>query len=827
MDTDRAQKLHPSAVPGSIVRTRGAAWRVVDVTPGDRCRAVRLQPLEAGSPAANAERVLLDPFDRFIALPPRRRARRVSRRAWVSALGALAAAARLADVPASAASARIDLRPYQLEPAIGLLRGDAARVLLADPVGLGKTVQAGVILSELLRRGQADRVLIVVPAGLRDQWRGELRARFDLEVTWCDSSWLATQTARLPAGLNPWLPPAVRLVSMDFVKRLETLNGIDDLAWDLLIVDEAHAASAGSDRGLAVNALARRSRHVVLATATPHDGNAAAFESLCGIGRLDPSDDLVLFRRPRGQMRPAATRRITLLRVRRSADEQRMDALLADYAHAALEGGAAPAARLALSVLLKRSWSSARALELTASRRRLLLSEAPAAPEPLRLPFDVPASDEAGRDDEVSDEVLAAPALRNIRHEIARLGAIAEAARRAARSESKIHALARLLRRTPEPVIVFTEYRDTLAILLRALGGEDTPLLHGGQAADDRRQALAAFAGGRARVLLATDAASQGLNLHTRCRRVVLLELPWTPTRVEQRVGRVDRFGQHRPVHATCLIAAATREETVLGRHAARLAEIRRRLGAADEDPRSTSVVDHFVHAHWRTVDQAPCPHEPTGASAGFLHGPSQPTASAIDAAQWLERLRQLLGRRPSRGRARRGGWCFPREGDGPLVTTLRLRRALAHVTDGVLLVVRVALGEVDRPPLDVHVVPVVCRPVGTVRRTRDAAAAVRDLLEHAWPTVEARVAESFAGRAEQVLEMAQRARRRDLGRRAAIRVEQSRSAAAGLLQPGLFDRTPNRTPATDPLRGDTRDGPEPAFRFRAQVVLAAVFHVR
>ena len=825
MDTNSAQKLHPPAVPGAIVRTRGAAWRIVEVTPGDRCRALRLRPVGAGSPVATTERVLLDPFDRFVVLPPRRRERRVSRRAWISALGALAASAGLAEVPASAASARIELWPHQLEPAITLLRSDAARVLVADPVGLGKTIQAGVVLAELQRRGQADHVLIVVPAGLRDQWRYELGARFGLDLTWCDGAWLATQTARLPAGVNPWSPPAIRLVSMDFVKRLETLNGIDRLAWDLLIVDEAHAASAGSDRGLAVDALARRSRRVFLATATPHDGNALAFDALCRIGRLEPADNLVLFRRPRGQMRAPATRRVTLLRIRRSPAEQRMDVLLADYARVALEGRPAPTAQLAVSVLLKRSWSSARALELTASRRRHLLLMAPSEAGCPPLPFDPPPAGEASWDDDVPDDVLATPALRNTRHEIARLGAIVEAARRAARSESKLRALARLLRRTPEPVIVFTEYRDTLTVLARALGDLGTPMLHGGQPAVERRQALAAFTRGRARVLLATDAASQGLNLHTRCRRVVLLELPWTPTRVEQRIGRVDRFGQQGPVHATCLVASGTREQSILGRHAARLAEIRRRLGPA-EDASGTSAVDRFIQAHWRVVEQAPRPPDATGAGAGILHGPTQPTASAIGAAQWLECLRQYLGRRPSRRAASQRRPAVPGEGDGPLVTTLRLRRALADATGGVLLVIRIELGEVDRTPLDVHIVPLVCRSACAVRQPRDAAAAVRDLLKHAWPAIEARLAELFAGRAEEVLAMARRTCRCDRRRRAAIRAEQSRSAAA-LRQPGLFDRTPAGSLAVDPWREGTHDGPEPAFCFRAQVALAAVFHVR
>jgi hypothetical protein len=144
-----------------------------------------------------------------------------------------------------------------------------------------------------------------------------------------------------------------------------------------------------------------------------------------------------------------------------------------------------------------------------------------------------------------------------------------------------------------------------------------------------------------------------------------------------------------------------------------------------------------------------------------------------------------------------------------------------------VLLVLRVTFGEVDRPPLDVHIVPVVCHGTRIVRRPRDAAELVRGLLAHAWPLVEARAAESLAGRVEEVLAMGRRIRHEERRRRAAIRVEWSRSAAAGLLQPGLFDAAV-RAPRRSPPRADAvPDEPEAAYFFRAQVAMAAVFHVR
>jgi len=156
-----------------------------------------------------------------------------------------------------------------------------------------------------------------------------------------------------------------------------------------------------------------------------------------------------------------------------------------------------------------------------------------------------------------------------------------EAARAAcAAGESKLGAVTRLLRRVEEPAIIFTEYRDTLQHFAQAL---PTPSLqlHGGLSAGERRAVIDAFtlAGG---VLLATDAAAEGLNLQHRCRLVVHLELPWSPARLEQRIGRVDRIGQHRTVHAIALVGAGTAEERILDRLRRRIARARADAGAAD-----------------------------------------------------------------------------------------------------------------------------------------------------------------------------------------------------------------------------------------------------
>jgi hypothetical protein len=179
----------------------------------------------------------------------------------------------------------------------------------------------------------------------------------------------------------------------------------------------------------------------------------------------------------------------------------------------------------------------------------------------LMLPFAQPH----GEDEEPTAE-LGAPGLTDAAEERRQLERLLALARRASTRESKLARLQRLLRCAGEPAIVFTEYRDTLERIASALNDDTIAVLHGGMPAADRRDAERRFTSGRARILLATDAASEGLNLHHRCRLIVNLELPWTPLRLEQRVGRVDRIGQTRPVHAVHFVARDTPEEQVIER---------------------------------------------------------------------------------------------------------------------------------------------------------------------------------------------------------------------------------------------------------------------
>ena len=581
---------------GDAVRIRRQRWRVAALREYGRCTVVTLTGI--GTHNAGVERRVLTPFDSVEPLERPDRLRVVRMRRWRRLCRALIAEHGPASMLRTALRARIDLLPYQLEPALALIRGLGSRVLIADEVGLGKTIQAGLIVSELVARGAADRVLVLAPAGLREQWAGELHDRFGVDSTLVDMRGARRRASELPVGVNPWTTVPIAIASVDYVKRPEVLPAALSCRWDVVIVDEAHGIAPRTERHDAVAALCTLAPHVVMLTATPHSGDEDAFVSLCGLGRL-AGDRLLAFRRSRQDAAFGSRRRIHRLQVRPSSDELRMHAILGRFTHAVrAEGGDRNREIwLALTILHKRALSSAYALEQSVLRRLSMPAPQPEHERQLGLPLG------EGGELDPSDEAPAwmVPVLQDATHERRLLLAIAGAAKLAARRETKLCAIARLLARLlkrGERGIVFTEYRDTLLHLESSLPFA-CALLHGGLTRVERRLALEQFASGRHPILLATDAAGEGLNLHHDCRVVINLELPWNPTRLEQRAGRVDRIGQRRTVHAFHLIASETAEMRILERLKGRIARARHAIDAAD--PLGSSTVDE-EHAVSRLV---------------------------------------------------------------------------------------------------------------------------------------------------------------------------------------------------------------------------------
>jgi superfamily II DNA or RNA helicase len=576
----------PHVRRGELVRIRGECWRVAGQLVHSDVAVVDVVGCGRTNRAKPAQ--FLFPFEPFDRLETSRAPRVVSPARWRHV-----ARRTLAEVSPSwpslqaATDADLSLIPFQLEPALALMRGEACRFLIADAVGLGKTVEAGLMIAEMLRRRPDAKALVIAPAGLRHQWRDELKSRFALEADIVDAATLARATTRLPAGANPWSHLPLIITSIDYIKRPEVIRSVETLIWDVVVLDEAHHLAGRSDRAATAAMLGDRARLLVLLTATPHSGDVDAFSRLCSIGDVTGRDTLAVFRRTREDAGLPDHRRTTLLRVRPTPEEAAMhDALLA-YARAiwAEHAGATYAgARLVAAVLARRASSSAGSLARSIERR---LASSLDVVGPVQVQSDLPFGEP---EDEEPDAVLKLPGLADPDREHACLARLLELARVAARAESKVTVLRRLLSRINEPAIVFTEYRDTLQRIADALSDLEVLRLHGGLSVGERADVVRRFTSGTAGVLIATDAGSEGLNLHHRCRLAINLELPWTPLRLEQRAGRVDRVGQRRRVHVLHLVAAGTCEESTLARLVQRVKNVRGALSLLTRVPNEQQV---------------------------------------------------------------------------------------------------------------------------------------------------------------------------------------------------------------------------------------------
>jgi superfamily II DNA or RNA helicase len=586
---DPPQNLPASSAPAieaADVRARGWHWRVQRAWRAIGCQVIELDRLHRDAPSIGA---LLDPFDRVEVLPAGRRWRRTSRGALAQHIARLAAS--WPDQPLAALSSmRVPLWSHQRVPALAILRGEATRMVIADQVGLGKTLSAALILAELSARGLLRRALVLVPAGLRDQWRDELDTRAGLRADVVDAAGLAERARQRPAGESPWGAPGIVVVSIDLARQPSVLAGLAAWPWDVLVVDEAHQVSSDSARAAAAARIASRSRVVLLLSATPHSGDAHAFRRLITLG--GPGGAAAWFRRERPDVDARIPeRRTRRWRVRSTAAEARLLDALGAYCRRVERAGGADA-RLAMIVLRKRALSSAEALVHSLEHRRSALAGVPG--EQLGLPLDGPPGEHDVADAE-QPLTLRAPGLEDRGGELAMLDALAVLARRAAQDPSKWRVIVRVIRRTSEPVICFTEFRDTLRALVDRLDGEaSVTTLHGGLDRAERREAVARFTSGDVRVLVATDAAAEGLNLQARCRVLVNVELPWSPRVLEQRAGRIDRIGQQRQVHVWELSGRSGHEALVvsaLGRRAEAIAsDLERSDGAAVMDATAAAI---------------------------------------------------------------------------------------------------------------------------------------------------------------------------------------------------------------------------------------------
>ena len=636
------------AAAGAAAGARGWLWHVdrveasgrraalVHLTRPDERREATLLAIRPAEPLARvAGRDALRPVPLGDALETVRQAGRRDRPAF-----ALTSVERL----------RGRIHDWQLAAALAFARGHS-RVLLADAVGMGKTVSAAIAVAECLDAAPDRRCLVLVPAHLLAQWRHELRRRAAIDAALADAAGLRRLERAVPAGVAGWALPGCLVAPVDFIKQPHIAHALEAFTWDMLVIDEAHTACGDSERHAACAMLARRARRVLLLTATPSDGDGDRLGALTALGGA--GDRLVMLRHePPAAQPPLRERRLLV------APHPSLSALhraLAEYTSRVTSGAmrGTPAIALLAVLLTRRALSSPHALRLSLARRLALLGTGIS---------DVQLSLFDGEDDE---GVLGTPSGLGANDERTELQRLIAAAGRAARADRRLGALERLIRRAAEPVVVFTCFRDTALLIAERLArAADARVVHGRLPAAVIDAAITDFVEGSLRVLVATDVASQGLNLHARCRWVVHYDLPWRPSTLRQRNGRVDRLGQRKPPRATLLLDRVPPAVETLARlreHAARMRadeqetprrwrvlaaaeamRARRGRGEIAHDPPAPAFPDAGAHV----VEIALADSAGAIVERAHLALAGSRDASALWAAGWARRRARALARR-------------------------------------------------------------------------------------------------------------------------------------------------------------------------------------
>jgi superfamily II DNA or RNA helicase len=509
----------------------------------------------------------------------------------------------------------ITIEDYQLEPLVRALRMPRTTLLIADDVGLGKTIEAGLVVQELLLRHRARTAIVVCPASLQLQWRDEMREKFGLEFRIVDRELLGQLRRARGVGANPFAHFPRLVVSIDWLKgelgmRLlrEVLPPHPEILrrYDVLIVDEVHnCAPAGAGgryahdtlRTAAIRTLAPHCEHRLFLSATPHNGYDNSFAALLEL--LDPHR-FARGIRPRREATREVTvrrlkqdllddegrprfprRRVVMLEVQHPDSEREVHANLVAYgASRSRRLGSDPSGRAAadfvVTLLKKRLFSSPAAFLRTLEVHRETITrerrpEAPPSPAVLQRLFDDAANaldGEASEDGvgesarEAIDAAATAEPSGPTAEELALLEwMVAWAERAAVREDARTKRLLDWVEEHVRPdgewaherVIVFSEYRATQRYLqerlaARGIGGDRVELLDGTTREEERERIKSQWqeppADFPVRVLLATDAASEGISLQRHCHLLAHAEIPWNPNRLEQRNGRIDRHGQ-------------------------------------------------------------------------------------------------------------------------------------------------------------------------------------------------------------------------------------------------------------------------------------------
>ena len=520
---------------------------------------------------------------------------------------------------------QIDPLPHQIDGVyFHILRQPRIRFLLADDPGAGKTIMAGLLLKELKQRGLVNRVLIVVPGHLKDQWIREMKEKFGetfriIDRAVMEASW----------GRNVWLEENQALTSMDFAKQEDVMLGLAEASWDLVIVDEAHKLAAYEYAGGKIaktqryklgELLSKNSNFLLFLTATPHRGDPSGFRLFLEL--LEPgffATNEILMESIRNRENPLFLRRlkedlktfdgnpifpprkVKTVSYMLSPDEKRLYNAVTEYVekyyNKALEIEEERRRRnitFALLILQRRLASSVRAVRKSLERRKSKLEELLRQGQLIQevgyvseeVLEDMPEMERWEKEEELLSKLTSSRTLEELRDEIERLEDLIALAKEVERKEieTKLNELRKVMeiekiKEKSEKLLIFTESKDTLDYLVEKIRewGFSVASIHGGLNLDKRIEAEHEFRE-RAQVMVSTEAGGEGINLQF-CWLMVNYDIPWNPNRLEQRMGRIHRYGQQYEVHIYNLVATDTKEGMILDKLLSKLEIIGEQIG--------------------------------------------------------------------------------------------------------------------------------------------------------------------------------------------------------------------------------------------------------
>ena len=602
-----SSQLPSNIQPGSVVQNRNRLWRV-DAMDGN---VVTATPLDGNTgdrhrfytPVENITEGSLEPPDADKIGNPE--FQRLLNRAY--RLSMLHGTAPLVSLQRS----RVIPTEYQLTPVVMALDMPRVRMLLADDVGLGKTIEAGLITSELMARNKADRILIITPANLREQWREAFNYFFHIDADIISRRHRKAMEKEIPPGTSPWEHFSKLIVSIDYAKQNSVRHEIIDQEWDLVIIDEAHQAakphetspnqSLDMQRWDFATEITDHAEHCLLLSATPHNGYTDSFASLLrmlDVGavsgpRHDPTvhrevarkhvvqrrrDDVKQWFKDSDGDSPFPERDQDEVRVTPTEYETETYDAVREYGELLMSSAQRSSsksqtlARWSVIHFLKRALSSPAALreslknrqdklqdrlaDLDEEHEQAVIEETAGISESMAQANAL--DDDPGEEyseEEVGERVerVVTGDKAAIERELEELDKVLSKAERITKTrDAKLQKLLNetLPNRFQYPrVIIFTKYVDTLEYLekhIKESQSDETEVftLHGSLNEAQRKERFKEFENSTRGVLIATDVISQGVNLQHAANQIIHAELPWNPNRLEQRNGRIDRYGQ-------------------------------------------------------------------------------------------------------------------------------------------------------------------------------------------------------------------------------------------------------------------------------------------